>query len=120
MSARLQIRKTYKLFIGGNFVRSESGRYLPARARSGESLDNVCHASRKDFRDGVSAARVAFEGWAGRSAPRHAAATAAVATAAAPATVTPAITTPAATRPKELDPRFGCGGCPVRSDYFPA
>jgi len=68
MSKRLDVRKTYKLFVGGNFVRSESGRYLPARSKTGQSLDNFCHASRKDFRDAVSAARAAFDGWSGRSA----------------------------------------------------
>jgi acyl-CoA reductase-like NAD-dependent aldehyde dehydrogenase len=65
---RLDVRKTYKLYIGGNFVRSESGRYLPAESASGTQLDNVCHASRKDFRDAVVAARSAFEGWAKKSA----------------------------------------------------
>jgi acyl-CoA reductase-like NAD-dependent aldehyde dehydrogenase len=68
MSTRLDVRKTYKLYIGGNFVRSESGRYLPAQSRSGAHLDNFCHASRKDFRDAVVAARGAFEGWAKRTA----------------------------------------------------
>jgi len=68
MKARLDVRKTYKLYIGGNFVRSESGRCLPARSPAGELLDNVCQASRKDFRDAVAAARVAFDGWAKKSA----------------------------------------------------
>ena len=64
MSAtRLDVKKTYKLYIGGKFPRSESGRYLPARSASGEHLDNYCHASRKDFRDAVVAARAAVEGW---------------------------------------------------------
>ncbi|HKI70095.1 MAG TPA: aldehyde dehydrogenase family protein [Verrucomicrobiae bacterium] len=63
MSTRLDVRKTYKLFIGGKFPRSESGRYLPAKSASGEHLDNVAHASRKDFRDAVAAARKAFDGW---------------------------------------------------------
>jgi len=65
---RLDVRKTYKLYIGGNFVRSESGRYLPAQSARGAQLDNFCHASRKDFRDAVVAARSAFEGWAKKSA----------------------------------------------------
>ena len=64
MNPRLDVRKTYKFFIGGKFVRSESGRYLTARGNSGEQLDNYCHASRKDFRDAVVAARSAFDGWA--------------------------------------------------------
>src|SRR5437762_2021602 len=65
---RLDVRKTYKLYIGGSFVRSESGRYLPAQSAGGAQLDNFCHASRKDFRDAVVAARTAFEGWGKRSA----------------------------------------------------
>src|SRR6266850_2919996 len=68
MSTRLDVHKTYKLYIGGNFVRSESGRYLPAQSPSGRHLDNVCLASRKDFRDAVVAARSAFEGWAKKTA----------------------------------------------------
>jgi acyl-CoA reductase-like NAD-dependent aldehyde dehydrogenase len=65
---RLDVRKTYKLYIGGNFVRSESGRSLAAKSSSGEVLDNFCHASRKDLRDAVAAARPAAEGWAKKSA----------------------------------------------------
>jgi acyl-CoA reductase-like NAD-dependent aldehyde dehydrogenase len=60
----LEVRKTYKLYIGGKFVRGESGRYLTARSPEGAPLDNYCHASRKDFRDAVVAARTAFDGWA--------------------------------------------------------
>lgn len=60
---RLDIKKTYKLYIGGKFPRSESGRYLPAKSPSGEHLDNFAHASRKDFREAVVAARAAFGGW---------------------------------------------------------
>lgn len=63
MSARLEVKKTYKLYIGGKFPRSESGRYLPARSADGRHLDNYSHASRKDARDAVSAARAAFDGW---------------------------------------------------------
>jgi acyl-CoA reductase-like NAD-dependent aldehyde dehydrogenase len=65
---RLEVHKTYKLYIGGNFVRSESGRYLPALSPAGALLDNVCHASRKDFRDAASAARAAWDGWAKKTA----------------------------------------------------
>jgi acyl-CoA reductase-like NAD-dependent aldehyde dehydrogenase len=61
--SRLDVRKTYKLFIGGKFPRSESGRYLPAKSARGEHLDNFAHASRKDFRDAVVAARAAVDGW---------------------------------------------------------
>jgi len=63
MSARLDVKKTYKLFIGGKFPRSESGRYLPAKSPAGGQLDNFAHASRKDFRDAVVAARAAVDGW---------------------------------------------------------
>src|SRR6476620_3824990 len=66
-AARVEVQKTYKLFIGGKFVRSESGRVLPAR--SGERLiANFSRASRKDFRDAVVAARGAFAGWSKASA----------------------------------------------------
>jgi acyl-CoA reductase-like NAD-dependent aldehyde dehydrogenase len=69
MSTRhLDVRKTYKLCIGGQFVRSESGRVLPARLPSGALLDHYSWASRKDLRDAVAAARGAFEGWAARTA----------------------------------------------------
>ena len=68
MSTHLEVLKTYKLYIGGNFVRSESGRYLPATAPDGKHLDNYSHASRKDLRDAVVAARGAFDGWAKKTA----------------------------------------------------
>jgi hypothetical protein len=68
MSTRLDVRKTYKLYIGGDFVRSESGRYQPAQSVTGAALDNVCLASRKDFRDAAAAARSAFDGWSKRTA----------------------------------------------------
>jgi acyl-CoA reductase-like NAD-dependent aldehyde dehydrogenase len=64
----LQVRKTYKLYAGGAFIRSESGRYLPAQSPAGEHLDNYAHASRKDFRDAVAAARKAFGEWSKKSA----------------------------------------------------
>ena len=56
---RLPVRKTYKLYIGGQFPRSESGRTYEAEGQ------NVSRASRKDARDAVRAARTAFPGWAG-------------------------------------------------------
>jgi len=65
---RLDIKKTYKLYIGGKFPRSESGRCLPAKSPAGEHLDNFAHASRKDFRDAVVAARAAVGGWGKASA----------------------------------------------------
>ena len=66
--SRLQVQKTYKLFIGGKFVRGENGRVLPARDRDGDVLANYCRASRKDFRDAVVAARAAFPNWSKQSA----------------------------------------------------
>jgi acyl-CoA reductase-like NAD-dependent aldehyde dehydrogenase len=68
MRTRLDVKKTYKLYIGGKFPRSESGRYLPAKSAKGEHLDNCAHASRKDFRDAVVAARAAVDGWGKTSA----------------------------------------------------
>lgn len=65
MSDRLPVRKTYKLFIGGAFVRSESGRY---DRTEGEAAVNIPRASRKDVRDAVAAARKASAGWAGKTA----------------------------------------------------
>jgi acyl-CoA reductase-like NAD-dependent aldehyde dehydrogenase len=59
----LDVKKTYKLFIGGKFPRSESGRYLPAKSPTGEHLENFAHASRKDFRDAVVASHAAFDSW---------------------------------------------------------
>lgn len=64
MTTRLDVRKTYKLYIGGKFVRSESGKYLEAKGPDGAHLDNYSWASRKDFRDAVVAARAAQDGWA--------------------------------------------------------
>jgi acyl-CoA reductase-like NAD-dependent aldehyde dehydrogenase len=62
VSQRLPVRKTYKLFIGGAFPRSESGRTYEAEGQ------NVARASRKDVRDAVRAARAAFPKWAGMTA----------------------------------------------------
>jgi len=53
-TSRLPVQKTYKLFIGGKFVRGENGRVLPARGNNGTTLANFCRASRKDFRDAVT------------------------------------------------------------------
>ena len=68
MSDRLAVRKTYKLYIGGAFPRSESGRSYPVTDPKGRFLANASHASRKDARDAVVAARKAFPGWSGRTA----------------------------------------------------
>lgn len=67
MSDRLDVRKTYKLFIGGQFPRSESGRTYPALDSEGTVAARVSLASRKDLREAVRAARNAFPGWAGRT-----------------------------------------------------
>jgi len=67
--ARLKVLKTYKLFIGGKFPRTESGRTMTARhATTGEHLAHYCRASRKDLRDAVAAARAALPGWSGSTA----------------------------------------------------
>jgi len=66
--ARAEVRKTYKLFIGGEFPRSESGHSYVVEDAQGRFVANAALASRKDARDAVSAARKAFGGWAGRTA----------------------------------------------------
>lgn len=65
---RLDVRKTYKLFIGGKFPRSESGRSYEVVSPKGEFLANAALASRKDLRDAVVAARSALAGWSGATA----------------------------------------------------
>ncbi len=65
---RLTVRKTYKLFIGGAFPRSESGRSYVVTSVGGDFLANAARASRKDVRDAVVAARAAFAGWSGATA----------------------------------------------------
>src|SRR6476619_3341904 len=65
---RLRVRKTYKLYIGGAFPRSESGRSYPVASPDGELLAHAAQASRKDVRDAVVAARKAFPGWSGATA----------------------------------------------------
>lgn len=65
---RLEVLKTYKIYIGGQFPRTESGRYyVPVNAK-GKKLANVCLSSRKDFRDAAEVARNAFGGWSSRAA----------------------------------------------------
>ncbi len=66
--SNLGIPKTYKLFIGGKFPRTESGRILEVTGPKGEFLANASRASRKDFRNSVVAARKAGGGWAAASA----------------------------------------------------
>lgn len=66
--SRIEILKTYKIYIGGQFPRTESGRYYSLKNKKGEVTANICLSSRKDFRNAVVAARGAFGGWSGRSA----------------------------------------------------
>lgn len=65
---RIEVWKTYKLYIGGAFPRTESGRTYVVSAADGMPLANACRASRKDLRDAVRAARGAAGGWAARTA----------------------------------------------------
>ena len=60
---RLDVMKTYKLYIGGAFPRSESGRSYEIKDKKGNFIANPALASRKDLRDAVVAARSAFNGW---------------------------------------------------------
>ena len=66
--SRIDVRKTYKLYVGGAFPRSESGRSYVVEDAKGTFLANAAYASRKDARDAVVAARKAFPGWAGKTA----------------------------------------------------
>jgi len=68
MSERLGVRKTYKLFVGGAFSRSESGRSYPVHGSDGQLLAYAAQASRKDLRDAIVAARRAVPGWSGATA----------------------------------------------------
>lgn len=65
---RLEILKTYKIYIGGQFPRTESGRYYDPKDAKGQPLANVCLSSRKDLRNAVVAARKALGGWSERAA----------------------------------------------------
>ena len=66
--ARIPVRKTYKLYVGGQFPRSESGRSYVVRSPDGTPLANAVRSSRKDVRDAVRTARNAAGGWAGKTA----------------------------------------------------
>lgn len=68
MSDRLTVAKTYKLYVGGAFPRSESGRSYPVHDAKGGFLANAAQASRKDVREAVVAARKAVGGWSGATA----------------------------------------------------
>ena len=61
---RIEVKKTYKLFINGAFPRGESGRVFQVLSKKGHFIANPCLASRKDLRDSVTAARAAQHGWA--------------------------------------------------------
>lgn len=65
---RVDVMKTYKLYIDGKFPRTESGRYYILKNSDGDTIANVCKSSRKDFREAVVAARKAQHGWASKSA----------------------------------------------------
>src|SRR5210317_2093825 len=64
----LPVMKTYKMYIGGKFPRTESGRYFKLKNESGNLIANMCQASRKDFRNAVVEARKAQAAWEKRSA----------------------------------------------------
>jgi len=66
--SRIEVLKTYKIFIGGQFPRTESGRYYPLMNSKNETIANICLSSRKDYRNAVVAARSAFSGWSERAA----------------------------------------------------
>ncbi len=65
---RLEVLKTYKIYIGGQFPRTESGRYYPLLDKNKNNIANMCLSSRKDYRNAVVAARGAFGGWSGKTA----------------------------------------------------
>ena len=65
---RIEVLKTYKIYIGGKFPRTESGRFYMAQNAKGETLANVCLSSRKDFREAVVSARSASGDWGSRAA----------------------------------------------------
>jgi acyl-CoA reductase-like NAD-dependent aldehyde dehydrogenase len=66
--SRLEVLKTYKIFIGGQFPRTESGRYYTPLDSKGKALANICLSSRKDVRNAVVAARKAIGPWSERAA----------------------------------------------------
>ncbi len=66
--SRIDIKKTYKLFIGGQFPRSESGRTYEIKGTNGKFIANPALASRKDLRDSVTAAKSALSGWSSATA----------------------------------------------------
>jgi len=69
--SRLEVLKTYKIYIGGQFPRTESGRYYQLNDSKGKLLGNICLSSKKDIRNAVVAARKAFGGWSERAPFNH-------------------------------------------------
>lgn len=67
-NTRLEVLKTYKIYIGGQFPRTESGRYYAALGAKGKKIANICLSSRKDLREAIVAARAATGGWGQRAA----------------------------------------------------
>ncbi len=67
-NSRLSVLKTYKLYIGGKFPRTESGRYYKVVSADGRQVVDACRGTRKDLREAVVAARAALPGWSGASA----------------------------------------------------
>ena len=67
-AGRLAVAKTYKIYIGGKFPRTESARYYPLEDKKGSVIANICRGSRKDFRNAIVAARGAQASWAKASA----------------------------------------------------
>lgn len=67
-AARLPVDKTYKIYIGGKFPRTESGRYFALEDPKGRVIANICRGSRKDFRNAIVAARSASPGWSAATA----------------------------------------------------
>ena len=66
--SRIEVLKTYKIFIGGKFPRTESGRFFPLKNKDGNLLANICLSSRKDFRNAVVSARNTQKGWGNTTA----------------------------------------------------
>ena len=66
--SRVPVAKTYKIYIGGKFPRTESGRYYTLESSDGSVIASVCRSSRKDFRNATVAARKAVAGWSAASA----------------------------------------------------
>src|SRR5690554_981579 len=68
MSERIEVQKTYKTYVGGQFPRGESGHYYKVYSSDNELMANACRCTRKDLRDAVVIARNAFPGWKSRNA----------------------------------------------------